>query len=146
MAAIGLSEAAKLTGRNQSTIHRAMKAGRPSYAVGEGGERRIDTAELDRVFGIKVNGAMPDAMAQPVQRHIAQADDIALLREQLGDRDETIRDLRARLDASEQERRTVQAQLTALLSDQRPPEASPPATAPPCTAWLRLLRALGHTR
>src|SRR3954466_15610415 len=87
MPGLGLSEAAKLTGRNQSTIHRAMKTGRLSYTVGEGGERRVDTAELDRAFGIKVNGAMPDVIAQPLQSHIAQAGDIALLREQLGDCD-----------------------------------------------------------
>ena len=62
MASIGLSEAARLTGRNQSTIHRAMKAGRLSYTVDETGERRIDTAELDRVFPIKINGASADAL------------------------------------------------------------------------------------
>ena len=33
---------------------------------------------------------------------------------------ETIRDLRARLDASESERRQLQIQITALLTDQRP--------------------------
>jgi hypothetical protein len=53
MALVGLSEAAKLTGRNQTTIHRAMKAGRLSCTVDETGSRRIETAELDRVFGIK---------------------------------------------------------------------------------------------
>ena len=64
MPGIGLSEAAKLTGRNQSTIHRAMKTGRLSFTVGDDGERRIDPAELDRVFGIKLNGgAIPDASA-----------------------------------------------------------------------------------
>jgi hypothetical protein len=46
MAAIGLSDAAKLTGRNQSTIHRAMKGGRLSYTVGEGGEGRTVQAQL----------------------------------------------------------------------------------------------------
>jgi predicted site-specific integrase-resolvase len=57
MALVGLSEAAKLTGRNQTTIHRAMKTGRLCYTADETGSRRIDTAELDRVFGIKlVNG------------------------------------------------------------------------------------------
>jgi hypothetical protein len=78
MASIGLSEAARLTGRNQSTIHRAMKAGRLSYTVDETGERRIDTSELARVFPIKpssltqFNGASVDAMAQPVQSQGAQ--------------------------------------------------------------------------
>jgi Helix-turn-helix domain len=119
MASIGLSEAARLTGRNQSTIHRAMKTGKLAYAIGEGGERRIDTSELDRVFGIKINGATPGAMAQSLHRHVAQAGEIALLQQHLEDREETIRDLRTRLDASEGERRTVQARLDAVLTDQR---------------------------
>jgi hypothetical protein len=41
---------------NQSTIHRAMKTGRLSYTVSETGERRIDTSELERVFGLKPPG------------------------------------------------------------------------------------------
>jgi hypothetical protein len=135
MAIVGLAEAAKLTGRNQSTVHRAMKTGRLSYTVSDTGERQIDTAELDRVFRIKSNGAMPDAMAQSVQSHDAQPGAVALLREQLDDRDATIRDLRARLDASEAERRTVQARLTALLTDQRPAPAPPP----PRGLWGRFM-------
>ena len=50
---IGLRAAARMTGRNQSTIHRAMKTGRLSYTVSETGERRIDSSELERVFGLK---------------------------------------------------------------------------------------------
>jgi predicted site-specific integrase-resolvase len=79
MASIGLSEAARLAGRNQSTIHRAMKAGRLSYTTDEAGERRVDVAELERVFGIrtselrtdpKVSAATaqaPQAMRSPLQ-------------------------------------------------------------------------------
>jgi len=59
MPGIGLSEAAKLTSRSQIDNSPAMKTGRLSFAVGDDGERRIDAAELDRVFGIKVNGAGP---------------------------------------------------------------------------------------
>jgi predicted site-specific integrase-resolvase len=50
MPTVGLSEAAKLTGRNQSTIHRALKSGRLAYTIDATGERRIDLAELRRVF------------------------------------------------------------------------------------------------
>ena len=49
--------------------------------------------------------------------------EVELLREQLDNRDESIRDLRSRLDAESGERRTAQAQLTALLTDQRSPPA-----------------------
>ena len=118
MPAVGLSEAAKLTGRNQSTIHRAMKTGRIAFAVAENGERRIDIAELERSFGLK-GSARPDASAQPLQSNAVQADAMAALQRLLDDREGTIRDLRARLDASEAERRAAQAQVTALLTDQR---------------------------
>jgi hypothetical protein len=134
MALVGLSEAARLTGRNQTTIHRAMKTGRLCYTVDEAGGRRIDTAELDRVFGIKhVNGASPEAMAQPMQSHVTPVRDSPLLQQLLDDRDATIRDLRARLDASEEERRRVQAQLTGLLADKR----ESPADTPPAASWPR---------
>jgi len=136
MPAVGLSEAAKLTGRNQSTIHRAMKTGRLAYSTEENGERRIDVAELERVFGIKANGAIPDAIAQSLQSHVTQAGEVAALQRLLDDREATIRDLRARLDTSEQERRATQAQLAALLTDQRStPPAAPvaPQPAPPAS-------------
>jgi hypothetical protein len=109
-----------------------MKTGRLSYTTGVNGDRRIDATELDRVFGVKSNGAMPDAMDPSMRRHVTHVGAIASLRDQLDDRDATIRDLRTRLDASEEERRrnaarlaSAQERITALLTDQRAP--APPA-------------------
>src|SRR4051794_3724515 len=134
MPAVGLSEAAKLTGRNQSTIHRAMKTGRITFTVADSGERRIDVAELERAFGLK-GSARPDAIAQPIQSNAVQAGELAALQRLLDDRETTIRDLRARLDASETERRAAQAQVAALLTDQR---AALPVTPPsPRRRWWR---------
>ena len=56
MPAVGLTEAAWLTGQNRSTIHRAMQTGRLRYTKTEDGERRIEVADLERVFGIKRSG------------------------------------------------------------------------------------------
>lgn len=53
MALVRLKRASELTGKNQSTIHRAMKAGRLSYSLGESGERLLDTSELTRLFPLK---------------------------------------------------------------------------------------------
>src|SRR3954451_5275621 len=89
MPAVGLSEAAKLTGRNQSTIHRAMKTGRLAFTVAENGERRTDIAELERAFGLK-GGASLDAIAQPLQRNVVQAGELAALQRLLDDREATI--------------------------------------------------------
>jgi chromosome segregation ATPase len=52
MAKIGAQRAADLTGRSKSTIQRAMKTGKLSYEVDNNGRRVIDTAELDRAFGL----------------------------------------------------------------------------------------------
>ena len=53
MAKVGAQRAAELTGRSKSTIQRAMKSGKLSYEVDANGRRVIDTAELDRAFGLK---------------------------------------------------------------------------------------------
>jgi hypothetical protein len=127
MGAIGLAEAARLTGRNQSSIHRAMKAGRLSYTRNEAGERRIDIAELERVFGIKSrpgvlfshgNGASPgnDAAtdADYVRGRTGGAATVA--RGARAHNCGLARDYRARLDAEAQERREAERKLTALLT------------------------------
>jgi predicted site-specific integrase-resolvase len=52
MAMIGVSEAARLVGRNVSTLHRIMKTGRLAYTVDKQGRRRTDSAELERTFDL----------------------------------------------------------------------------------------------
>ena len=117
MALVGLSEAARLTGKAHTTIHRAMKAGRLSFTLDGTGERQIDTTELARVFGLKTtNGAGSGAIASDVQWNATHVREVELLTQQLADRDTTIRDLRSRLDAEAEERRRVQERLTALLT------------------------------
>jgi hypothetical protein len=138
MAQIGLSEAARLTGKNRTTIFRAMKSGRLSFTVNGAGERQVDIAELERVF--PATGA-----AQPESNN----PHIAVLRVQLeAERgknallERTNDDLRQRLDASEAERRNVHAQLTALLSDKREAPAAEPLPPPPATWPRRVARWL----
>ena len=146
MSLVGLSEAARLTGKAHTTIHRAMKAGRLSFTVDEAGERRVDTAELARVFGLNtVNGASLDAIASDVQRNVAHVREIELLTQQLADRDATIPDLRSRLDAEAEERRRVQERLTGLLTHRQagsvPAVQLPePAFNSPLPWWRRLFR------
>ena len=119
----GVGQAARLSGKNRSTLHRVMKDGRLSFSLDETGERRIHTSELERVFGT----GMPHGNgAQQPQSGTAQQVEIELLRQWLADRDDTIRDLRQRLDAADQ-RLTSEIEerhrLTALL---RPPEPGQP--------------------
>jgi hypothetical protein len=48
---VGLNEAARLTGKDASTITRACQAGRLSFSKDENGNRMFDLAELERVYG-----------------------------------------------------------------------------------------------
>ena len=109
MALVGLHEASRIVGRNRSTLHRAMKDGRLSYSLDAAGDRRIDVAELERVFGARVavgNGA------ETVQSNDSQRREIEVLHRLVAEQDGTIRDLRQRLDASEDERRRLTLQLS----------------------------------
>ena len=133
MALVGLHEASRIVGRNRSTLHRAMKDGRLSYSLDAAGDRRIDVAELERVFGARVavgNGA------ETVQSNDSQRREIEVLHRLVAEQDGTIRDLRQRLDASDDERR----RLTLLLS---PPPTTKTAEPDPqrplgrrILAWL----------
>ena len=130
MAGIGVSEAARMIGRDASTVHRMMKSGRLSYSVNSSGRRRLDPAELGRLFEVAAmhgNGAMqsidsPRGMPCRVWRCCARRCDQGC----------HLADLQRRLDASEAERRAVQERLTAILTHRQP--GSVPAVAPASAA------------
>ena len=117
-----LSDAAKATGKNKTTIQRAIKNGKISADKGSSGAYEIDPAELHRVF--------PPATAQRDAQHhknndtqqpavvfqtnalahiselekelaVAQSRSISL-EEQRQQMSETIEDLRGRLNRSEE--------------------------------------------
>lgn len=128
-----LSEAAKATGKNKTTIQRAVKSGKISAAKGDSGSYEIDPSELHRVFPPAV--AQRDAQ-QPqsndtqqgtfssinsnlsrvleLEKELAVAHERANgLEAQKDQMVDTINDLRKRLDSSE-------GRVTALLADNRP--------------------------
>ena len=94
--------------------------------------------ELDRIKDLMRNGnrsGNPNMkQSETPQETNALRREVELLRERLDDKDGVINDLRRRLDDETEERRTAQAKLTALLTDQR-------ATAPQKAAEGRLARA-----
>lgn len=51
MALVSISEAARLTGKSRTTLHRLIKTGVLSTCNGERNTKLIDTSELLRVFG-----------------------------------------------------------------------------------------------
>lgn len=150
--ALTLGQAAKATGKNKTTILRAVKDGRVSAFQDETGQYAIEPIELFRVFpaatasevaqpATEDDEATPrnrleqptatavtgyQLLATELRRQIAE-----MKEEREGEREQhkaALEDLRRRLDASEEERRRKDQQLTALLSDQRPKEPEAPST------------------
>jgi len=122
-----------MTGRDPSTIFRALRKGRLSYSKDEAGNRRIDVAELERVFTVEFrpepetiaagNGAI---RAPALARTEAPHGDGEAWHLLVAAKDEALRDLRARvdaiearLDASEAERRQLSERLHGLLTVKR---------------------------
>ena len=111
-----LGAAARATGKSKATISRAIKAGRLSAAGNGDGGYSIDPAELHRVYpatgdsnpSVKRYATLDGPDAAPSPETVA-------LHRLLADREETIRDLRSRLDLEAEERR----KLIAILTDQR---------------------------
>jgi hypothetical protein len=139
-----LAQAAAATGRNRSSILRAIKAGRLSAARDSASEEwRIEPAELHRLYpampaGDDAQGASGGNPVRPSGAQAAAQVEIRELRAQLGESRATVEDLRQRLDEERAERRqtadrlaAAQERIAALLTDQRPP---PPAA--PARRWL----------
>lgn len=138
---LSLQQAADATGKEKSTISRAIKSGRMSGVKTEKGNYEIDAAELFRVFPPKAvedesAGAMqqnaPDEIASENRELKARVELLSeIVRKTESERD----DLRRRLDIEGEERRRTQTQLTALLTDQRA-KPEPPGIG----LWQRLFR------
>jgi excisionase family DNA binding protein len=117
-----VGQAAKATGRSKPTISRAIKAGTISATRNADGSYTIDPAELHRVFPPVASSSNDNPDLKRSETPVPQAQlerEIELLRELMADKDGVIDDLRQRLDREGEERRQAQAQLTALLTDQR---------------------------
>lgn len=110
-----LGQAAKATGKNKTTIQRAIAKGRISASKDDAGAYAIDPAELHRVFP-------PVTVAQPTKCNDTQPSsdgpdsqtEITMLRAMLSREQEINADLREDRDRWRQ-------QATALLTDQRQP-------------------------
>lgn len=123
-----LSKAAEATGKNKTTIQRAIKNGKISAIKGEIGSYEIDPAELHRVFPPTVaqhpqSNDTQQGKSPPINSTLARIleleKELAVAREhangleaQKDQMTDTINDLRKRLDSSE-------GRVTALLMDNR---------------------------
>jgi uncharacterized coiled-coil protein SlyX len=138
-----LTQASKACGKGKSTLLRAIRSGRISADRDEvAGTWLIAESELHRVFDpvptVPVRNPF-DGAPRTADRTAELEARIAGLEEAQRLRDDAIRDLRGRLDAEADERRRVQAQLTALLTDQR--AVRPAAETTQRRTWWRWKRA-----
>lgn len=130
-----LGEAARATGKAKPTIARAIATGRISASRSDTGSWQIEPAELHRVYpmagqsnGIMLRGVLGESAGTSLAERVAE-------------QAETIRDLRARLDASEAERRQLSERMTGLLTHRQTGSVpSIPAAASRRPWWRRWLR------
>lgn len=125
-----LGTAAKATGKSKSTIHRAIKSGKISAICDDNGTYHIEPAELHRVY----QPVPRNSSSEPKMTQDATSDEAQMLRRELEllneerererkQMQETINDLRHRLDEEASERR----KLTMLLTH-KPIESSAPVS------------------
>jgi hypothetical protein len=122
MPAYTLAQAIAATGKSRSTLIRAIRSGKLSATRDESGTYLVEPSELHRIFQAITDGMPPD-LSNGVPRH---AELIARLEAEQAKNiifQDTIADLRRRLDDEAAERR----RLTALLADLRAPQPAPPA-------------------
>jgi hypothetical protein len=135
-----LGQAAKAVGKSKPTLARAIKRGQISATKAEDGSYAIDPAELHRIYPIASDANGNAQRSVPPDTPVALQGTLDHLQLLLGEREETIRDLRGRLDASEGERRQLaedHRKLIAALTDRRAPSSSEPEQQPPAASWPR---------
>jgi hypothetical protein len=142
---LSLGQAAKATGRDKSTISRAMKSGKRSATRQENGGYAIDPAELFRVFapvsqeteqpGFTRESTLDGRSENQALRAQLEAATLCVQLEaatlRLQDKDEEIRDLRHRLDTEGEERRKLTMMLLASHHAEPPPSEVVPMQRPP---------------
>jgi len=70
MAKVSISEAARLTGKSRTTLHRFIKTGELSTCSGERNAKMLDTSELLRVFGSFSGSSSEQVVAQVVEQRV----------------------------------------------------------------------------
>lgn len=147
---LSLNQAAKQGNVAKTTLHNALKSGEITGSKDDKGRWHIEPSELGRWISSRPSN--PDQNASKIQNGTHEKTpennplerEVAVLRERLTDKDDTIRDLRGRLDRERDEReklREERQRLTAMLTDQRHKEPEKPPEAPK-SFWARFTRKI----
>lgn len=143
-----LSQAAKKTGKGKSSIHRAIKSGKLSAQRHEDGTYSINAAELFRAFPPAPLEPVPEQSPEPHQEPLATltaAEEVLrvrveMLTDQLEREQDTVADLRRRLDRAEE--RILALSHNPAATPIAPPVASTqhPSSKPPRRSLWGFLR------
>lgn len=135
---VGLAEAARLAGKQRSTILRAIQSGRLTDHRDSHGRRRVDVAELERVYGPLRTTVASDVAPQPANRAHGPTPEAlaAALVDELRAELQRERDRADRLeaDAREWQQRYVKLADRVLLEDKRPDRPAPVSPPSPATS------------
>lgn len=150
---LSASEAAREVGKSVQTITRAIQSGRLSASGPRGGPYRTDPSELFRVYPRRtvepsaIPSMVDDASDQKPSAAGSLEMEAKMLREMLAREQDTVSDLRARLDAEAEERRRLTVLLTHQPDKSVPvPESastSQPLTQPSKLSWWHRLTGAG---
>lgn len=123
MAKISISEAARLSGKNRSTLHRHIKSGKLSKYLDDDNNPLIDTSELARVYSsFKVPVALQhdaNMMKSNSVHHLATPNataEIDILKLKLHHAEEKIAIEEGRRHESERRERETKEEVTRLLN------------------------------
>lgn len=120
-------QAAEVTGKNISTITRAVKSGKISAHKDTSGAWRIDASELHRVFPLRKRNlrkhATQEDIPDPEKSDIAQTvglyEELAALRERVAAQSELLEDKISQISDLKEDRDRWRQQATSLLTDLR---------------------------
>ena len=137
-------EAARAVGVSKSTLLRAFASGRVSFEVDDRGRRRVDTAELERVFPGRIDGITrahdPGAWTRPrpAPAPIPEAAElVAMLREQIHRLEVEAERERTEAQTWRERYHELSQKHHALLTDQRPAPRERPRRRRPGRARTR---------
>ena len=133
MAKHNLTQAAKLAGISRSTIMRHISDGKISKEIGKDGKPCVDTAEIERVYGVTqqhrdTKTVSLDSLKTPqkTQKDSALWDKVQELRQQkLEALEDQLKSMQEERDSWKQEAEDWKRQAQSLLTDQRP-QSEPP--------------------
>lgn len=144
---ISLQEAVKMTGKSESTLRRAIKAGKVSATRDERGHYQFDQAELRRAFGELISTG-EDAQSTPPAElawHIHEnSREIELLENNLADLRNQLQRTEAQLDIANSEKAAILDMLSAEKEERR--ALMPPPKKRKRKPWFAALFSLPVTQ